>query len=207
VSGTGLRILGIGSGTEIHTSFRIPGTINGAKVEVFRNTNRFVTISGLQIGGGDKLENIDGVLDGIVERYSEPSKPADSSPTTSADIDSLIKHGAPFGQRSQAFAKVVWTLAAHGHSLEAIRRTLVAYPNGIAGKYADRLGREVARCYRKWLIANVRRPAKDGEQPIWPDLKDGEPSAPTAILAKQSSPSVSPVPTTSFTTEAWSAAS
>src|SRR5262249_7117639 len=41
VSGTGLRILGIGSGGEIHRSFRIPGTVNGAKVELFRNTNRF----------------------------------------------------------------------------------------------------------------------------------------------------------------------
>jgi primase-polymerase (primpol)-like protein len=35
VSGAGLRILGIGSCSELHTNYRIPGTANGAKVELF----------------------------------------------------------------------------------------------------------------------------------------------------------------------------
>jgi hypothetical protein len=186
VSGTGLRILGIGSGGELHRKFKIPGTTNGAAIEVYRATNRYITITGAEISVGAELIDIDAVLDRIVERYTAPNTSISAKNSTnmsigadlrthSADIDDLIRNGAPHGRRSEAFAKVVWALAAHGHSLEAIRQTLAANPNGIAGKYIDRLDREAERCYRKWLIANVRRPAKEGEQPIWPDLKDGEP--------------------------------
>src|SRR5215469_16238401 len=36
VSGAGLRILGVGSGAELHRKFRIQGAINGAAIEVYR---------------------------------------------------------------------------------------------------------------------------------------------------------------------------
>jgi hypothetical protein len=184
VSGAGLRILGIGSCSELHTNYRIPGTANGAKVELFRNTNRFVTISGLKIAGGDKLENIDGVLDGIVERYTAPNTSigAKTGSNTSigaklqicsADIDDLIRNGAPRGIRSEIFAKVVWSLASSGHTPEQIIQGLAAHPGGIASKYVGRLDREVERCFRKWQIKNPK-PATSGQAPEWPDWnKDG----------------------------------
>ena len=42
---------------------------NGAAIEVYRRTNRYLTVSGAQIGGGAKLTNIDIVLDDIVRRF------------------------------------------------------------------------------------------------------------------------------------------
>jgi len=50
VSGTGLRIIGIGSGPAAHRKFSIPNTLNGAGVEVYRKATRYITISCLQIG-------------------------------------------------------------------------------------------------------------------------------------------------------------
>jgi putative DNA primase/helicase len=170
VSGTGLRILGIGSGAELHRKFQIAGTTNGAAIELYRCTNRFITVSGAEISDSAELINTDAVLDNIVVRYDKPIKPANSSPITDAAIDNLIKHGAPLGQRSEAFAKVVWTLAMHGHSPEKIKERLARHPGGIASKYIDRLDQEVERCYRKWEIKNPKRVTQDGES----DSKDSE---------------------------------
>jgi primase-polymerase (primpol)-like protein len=49
VSGKGLRILGVGAGGELGRKWKIPDTTNGAAIEVYRRTNRYVTISGAQI--------------------------------------------------------------------------------------------------------------------------------------------------------------
>jgi Protein of unknown function (DUF3987) len=66
------------------------------------------------------------------------------------DIDGLIERGAPKSQRSEAFARVVWSLAGQGLSQQEIEETLKQHPDGIAQKYAKRLSAEVERCYRKW---------------------------------------------------------
>ena len=180
VSGKGLRILGIGAGDELGRKWKIPNAANGAAIEVYRRTNRYITISGAQIAGGTELPSIDAALDDIARRFDiakpEPPKSVTTTPH-SADLDDLIKNGAPRGIRSEMFSKVVWTLAAQGCSLDQIKQELVAHPNGIASKYADqdgrRLERETERCFRKWEIKNPK-PATPA--PKWPDLSDeGEP--------------------------------
>jgi hypothetical protein len=167
VSGRGLRILGIGTGSELGRKFKIPNATNGAAIEVYRKTNRYIIISGAQISGGDELPNIDAVLDDIARRFDAPKSAAKHS--YSADIDSLIKNGAPRGTRSEMFSRVVWALASHGYSLDDIHKKLVAHPDGIASKYAGRLDREVERCFRKWQIQNPKAAAQD-QEPGWPDL-------------------------------------
>src|SRR6516165_4166032 len=47
-SGRGLRILGISSGKELGRRWKVPNA-NGAGIEVYRKTNRYITITGLQI--------------------------------------------------------------------------------------------------------------------------------------------------------------
>jgi predicted P-loop ATPase len=90
----------------------------------------------------------------------------------SADIDCIITNGAPKGQRSEAFNKVIWSLAARGHNSDQILVQLEKHPNGIAEKYIKRLPKEVDRCYRKWLAKNPTQAAEDGIN--WPDInKDG----------------------------------
>jgi hypothetical protein len=180
VSGTGLRILGIGDGGELHRKFKIPNTTNGAAIEVYRHTNRYITISAAQISGNSELINIDVVLNGIMKRYTEPDTVISGAPgadktttidtkTTEIDIDALIQNGAPQGRRSEAFSRVVWSLAKSGHTVDEIRDKLAAHPNGIASKYAKRLDREVERCFRKWQIRNPKSAASDDE-PEWPDV-------------------------------------
>ena len=194
VSGKGLRILGVGSGGELHRKFKIPSTTDGAAIEVYRRTNRYITISGNQICGTAELTDIDAVLDGIVKRFDGADTKQGSIFTarhtqhTAVDVDDLIKNGAPLGVRSQMFARVVWALATTGYSMDEIQGRLAAHPNGIASKYPGRLEKEVERCLRKWSVKNPKQ-AAPGEEPEWPDLtKDHKPkrtyrNARAAIMA------------------------
>src|SRR5262249_27510213 len=71
---------------------------------------------------------------------------------TDGDIDSLIKNGAPIGQRSEAFARVVWSRAGIGRTREEIETELRQFSQGIAGKFLeprDRLRAEIDRCFEK----------------------------------------------------------
>ena len=180
VSSRGLRILGIGAGGELGRKWKIPNTTNGAAIEVYRRTNRYVTISGAQISGGAELTDIDAVLDDIARRFDaeKPQAPKPAAPIgsfeTPTDIDALITSGAPQGARSEMFAKVVWALATAGYSLDEIQGKLAAHPDGIASKYTGRLEKEVERCFRKWSIRNPKTAAQGA--PGWPDLTEkGEP--------------------------------
>ena len=193
VSGRGLRILGVGTGGELGRKWKIPNTTNGAAIETYRRTNRYITVSGAQIGGGAELTDIDAVLDDIARRFDaeKPQAPKPAAPIgsfeTPTDIDALIVSGAPRGKRSEMFAKVVWALAAAGHSLDEIHGRLSAHPAGIASKYAGRLEKEIERCFRKWQIRNPKK-ATSGA-PGWPDLtEEGDPrrtyrNARAAIMA------------------------
>jgi hypothetical protein len=152
-SGTGLRVIGIGTGSETHRRFNIPGQ-NGAGVEIYRKAVRFITVSGLEISHCAELPNVDRLIDDIVAQYDGHQAQVGTGNGID-DIDDLIKHGAPEGQRSEAFARCVWSLAGRGLSQDEIEQELNQYPAGIAGKYGGkRLSREIARCYEKWEKEN-----------------------------------------------------
>ena len=68
VSGTGLRILGRVSGAELHRRFSFDRK-TGAGIELYRNTPRYVTVSGLQVGECAELPVIDEILDRWFTRY------------------------------------------------------------------------------------------------------------------------------------------
>ena len=158
VSGEGLRIIGIATGPETHRRFSIDGR-ERAGVEVYRSATRYITISGLEIGHCSKLANIDQLIDDIVEHHNVTTGEQEHHESNGAgigdkgngfdDIDNLIKHGAPEGQRSEAFARVVWSLAGQRLSQDEIVFLLEKHPNGIAAKYIKRLSAEVKRCFTK----------------------------------------------------------
>jgi primase-polymerase (primpol)-like protein len=58
VSGTGLRVIGIGVSPAAHRKFAVPNTLNGAGVEVYRKAIRYITLSCNQLGQCEKLTNI-----------------------------------------------------------------------------------------------------------------------------------------------------
>jgi hypothetical protein len=209
VSGRGLRILGLGEGGELGRKWKILNATNGAAIEIYRRTNRYITISGKQILGGAELPNIDAVLDDIARRYDD----AQTSKTTkstiqhtwhSAELNNLIQNGAPKGTRSEIFAKVVWALANDGCTLGEIIQTLVAHPNGIAAKYTGRLEREVERCYRKWTIQTQSQPLRTKNPSGRIRQKNMNPSAHTAMHERLSWRWGSSADTTNSMTERWS---
>ncbi len=155
VSGTGLRVLGIAAGPETHRRFTVPGR-KGAGIEVYRRATRFITVSGRELGHCVELPNIDKLIDDIVGQYdvTDQKKRGEQKPTNGGgngidDIDHLIQYGAPEGYRSEAFARVVWSLAGQGLSQDEIEKDLSRYPDGIGAKYGSRLKREIERCFRK----------------------------------------------------------
>jgi hypothetical protein len=178
VSGSGLRIIGTASGGETHRKFTFDRK-SGAGVELYRNTARYITVSGLEVSECTALPSLDGFIDTVMARHSGgAARAADGTLDFNAaerqklfDYDKLIKNGAPEGQRSETFQAVVWHLAGQGWSAEQITDELAKYPNGIGAKYADRLLTEVTRSHDKWR--NQKRAAVTGrEAPAgdWPQI-------------------------------------
>jgi hypothetical protein len=153
VSGGGLRIIGKVNGPETQRKFTFDRK-TGAGIELYRNTARYITISGIEMGGPCvELPPLDEFIDRLLQRHGQNPDGLDfndAGPQQSASIDDLIKNGAPEGARSELFQKVVWNLAGKGWSIDQIIDELARYPNGIAAKYANRLNIEVNRSYEKW---------------------------------------------------------
>ena len=108
---------------------------------------------------------------------------------TAIDID-VLDHGTARRGRSAVKCSAGW--CGRWRSLVTPRMKFFKetrrHPNGIAGKYAKRLDREVERCFRKWQLRNPKPATSDGA-PEWPDLtEEGEPkrtyrNARAAIIA------------------------
>jgi hypothetical protein len=105
VSGQGLRIIGRASGPEMHRKFTFDRA-TGAGIELYRNTARYITVSGLEIGSCVELPD-DGLLDNLNSRHGRPPDGLDFNAAdqqqSSIDYDALIQNGAPEGQRSELF--------------------------------------------------------------------------------------------------------
>jgi Virulence-associated protein E len=201
VSGQGLRIIGIANGPEIHTRFTLDHE-TGAGLELYRNTARYITISGREIGHCVELPPFDRFIDTLLTRYAgKPRKKTRNGngagakhdfneagqQSSSIDYDKVIRNGAPNGQRSELFQACVWHLAARGLSLEQIIIELEQYPHGIGEKYVGRLREEVERSYEKWRAE--RRPAAADTEPDeaqeWDEVdKHGDPK-PTCTNARR----------------------
>jgi hypothetical protein len=177
VSGGGLRIVGTASGPEVQRKFTFDRQ-TGAGIELYRNTARYITVSGLEVGDCAELPPIDSLIDTLLARHgggaARNDGPLDFNTADRQrllDYDALIRNGAPEGERSEAFAGVVWHLANQGWPAEQIFDELAKHPNGIGAKYADRLLAEVTRSYRKWQT-HKRSAANGGAAPAgaWPQI-------------------------------------
>jgi Protein of unknown function (DUF3987) len=172
VSGAGLRIIGIACGAAVHRKFSIKDGRERAAVEVYRGAVRYITVSGLQVGNCYELPNIDALIDNLVAQHSNNNGHDTQNGFDFDDIDALIRNGAPKGQRSEAFARVVWSLAGQGYTQEAIEEELRQFPGGIAAKFIKRLRPEIARCYDKWRQQQRQGQGHNADDVAWhdPDL-------------------------------------
>jgi putative DNA primase/helicase len=170
VSGQGLHLIGTAKGDEIQRKFPIENAYPDAAVELFRNTNGYITISGLQLGKCQSLTPLDDVLDTLLARFDQRNinrrdRLDQRLRGDNRNYDDLIRNGAPVGERSELFHSAVWHLASQGHSVEEIERMLAQYPHGIAERYIaeGRLRDEVERSYGKWQRQN---PVRQRDLPV-----------------------------------------
>jgi hypothetical protein len=174
VSGCGLRFIGLSRGGELHRKFMLDRN-NGAAVELYRNTARYITISGLQEGACEDLQPIDDYLDVLLTRFDGNNTIFDFN-TAGAQSDyyrDIIENGAAEGERSEKFQEAVWHLAISGYSIEQIVDELVKYPNGIGFKYSNRLLAEVTRSFGKWQSQRRCSAVGSGTVPNtpWPQIR------------------------------------
>jgi hypothetical protein len=177
VSGHGTRILGTTNGPTRQRRFNLG---DGAGIELFRNTKKYITISGNERGACAGLPPIDNLIDTLEERYDAQKGRMRASAGTfdfnhaapqGRDYDDLIRNGAPDGERSEEFQRAVWHLAGKGMSAEEITDELAQHPNGIGFKYADRLHAEVLRSYEKWRSQRQSSATGcDDEAAPWPQI-------------------------------------
>jgi hypothetical protein len=175
VSGTGLRVIGKCTGPEMHRKFTF-NLKTGAAIELYRNTARFITVSGLELGGPcDGLPPFDGWVDTMYARFSADALDFNNAAPQepSIDFDAVIRNGVPEGERSEMFQACVWHLASTGDTAEQITDKFSRHPGGIGAKYADRLYAEVGRSYQKWQ-SRARAGVTGGTATVstpWPQIR------------------------------------
>jgi len=190
-SGEGLRIIGLGNGEKLHRKWKIEGAREGAGIEVYRNCERYITITGAQLGECKELLELD-LLNKIALKYDgkeqgdkEQSKNNGfdfNKAAASVDYDEIIRSGAPAGADvSAVFHATIGHLSAKGLSVDKIVEMLSKWPNGIARRYAGRLRGEVERSFEKWQSKRKIRTgaATEPDEPLmWEATdKNGRPLA------------------------------
>jgi hypothetical protein len=182
VSGSGLRVIGTAEGPKAHRRF--PFSRDGAGLELYRDAERYITISGAELGSCAGLPPVDVFIDTMLARFGAPPPGArtgffdfnDAGRQSYLDYDDVIRNGVPNGERSDAFQRCVWHLAAKGWTADHIAEEFARHPHGIGAKYAERLHAEVVRSYEKW--ASRSRASATGQQTggSWPQILvvDGE---------------------------------
>jgi hypothetical protein len=171
-SGEGLRIIGLGEGEKAHRKFKVAGARKDAAVEIYRNCERYITVTGLQVGSASALCKTNGLLERIEATYKNGAKSGDKDFNRAGkqggiDYDDAIRNGAPAGSDASAvFHSVVGHLHAKGMSIDEIVDELGQWINGIGGRYAGRLRQEVERSFGKWgEKARIEAPTTEPDEP------------------------------------------
>jgi len=166
-SGSGCRIWGLASGEKLHRKFDLMIDSKPIAVELFRRTNKALTITGLKLDTVRELTSIDRVLDWAViwgERRKAAAQAAEPASTDfngggngySVDqIEEIVRSGPSGANRSDTFHMVVGHYLGCGWNVEQILAHLEQHPDGIGERYLreGRLATEIARSARKYGAA------------------------------------------------------
>jgi AAA domain len=188
-SGEGIRIWGVANGDPLNRKFTLE--IDGKKVaaELFRHTNKALTITGYQVNTIKQLTNINRVFDWAVV-WGERHKAAAAEQRAASndgngfngngskyginEIEQIVREGAPAGaDRSGVFHAVIGHYVGCGWDAERIVEHLDQHPNGIGDRYhaEGRLREEVERSAGKFAKAELPQfeakapPEPEPEQP------------------------------------------
>ena len=187
-SGEGLRIWGLASADADSVNRKFSFGADGEAVEVFRRTNKALTITGARIAGAGKLTDTDKLIGWALtwaeqkKAAREAAKPRNGHAVLEGRefgggydvefVDQAIREGAPDGaNRSDLFHSIVGHLLGAGLDAAAIEKKLRQHPEGIGARYIaeDRLDREIARSAAKY---------ESNALPAFVDLRKPETPAP-----------------------------
>ena len=168
----GIRILGTGSNRKIHRKFEVA---DGVSVEVYRNCERFITVTGDQISPAlDQLADIDAIADQIVaeldaaKQTKQPNPVLHSFEPQGRDLADIIKNGCGTsfgGDKSRAVWFVIHALLEQGRTIEEITAMLIDPNNGISAHLLSRPENPTAYAHRQIRKAMSER-AKSAKPPI-----------------------------------------
>ena len=146
----GTRVIGRASGAPLHKKYFVPG--NGAlSCELYRRADRYITITGRQIGSATELADIDARIDALhaelegarrAKGAKQSTKQGNSSKNGKQqhDLDALIKDGCGEdfgGDRSRATWYVIHQLLKQGRAPDDIVGILIDSANGISAHCLD----------------------------------------------------------------------
>jgi hypothetical protein len=166
-SGDGLRIWGLANGNKVNRAFALEIDGKSVKAELFRRTNKPLTITGLELVRVPELTRIDPLIDWAVvwgERRKAAEKPTapvkgngfnggDGCGYTIEQIEQIVRAGAPDGaNRSDTFHTIVGHYVGCGWDADRILAHLGQFPDGIGERYLSegRLSGEIARSIAKY---------------------------------------------------------
>jgi Protein of unknown function (DUF3631) len=168
----GIRILGTGSDRKTHRKFAVA---DGVSVEVYRNCERFITVTGEQISGAlDQLADIDAVADQVVAELDAAKQARQQKPVLRSlephgrDLADIIKNGCGTsfgGDKSRAVWFVIHALLEQGLTIDAITAVLIDPNNGISTHLLSRSEDPTAYAHRQIRKAMSER-AKSTRPPV-----------------------------------------
>ena len=201
-SGEGVRIWGVVDGEPLNRKFTLE--IDGKQIaaELFRRTNKALTITGYRLNTVQKLTNINKVFDwaivwgerrkAAVDKAAAPISgngfDSDGCKYNIDQIEQIVREGAPPGtNRSDVFHAIIGHYVGCGWQVDRILEHLQQYPDGIGSRYLreDRLRQEIDRSagkyakselplFDKWEAKAPPEPVQESPRQPPPDEADPE---------------------------------
>jgi putative DNA primase/helicase len=194
----GIRIIGRCTGTKVHRKLDVA---DGVSCELYRVAERYITITGNQIGQVGELGNIDKLIDDLLieleakkqakqgdKTGADTSKPNGKGPKSKYDLDDLIKNGCGEhfnGDRSRAVWYVIHQLLERGDSVDDIVKVITDPNNSIAAHCLSKPG-DYRAYARKQVEKAKREQAEDQQKRAEKKAATTEEDAELARLAKLS---------------------
>lgn len=171
-SGTGLRIVARDPGGSVQRT--ISTGAGKQKVEVFQDTNRYVTVTDEIWRGRDRIEPVPGIRDRVLAMAPEATKPAEFEwgDDTGAEFD--VDEAAE-GERSEKFASAIFAMLRQGMTPADCLRVMSETP-WAEEKYRGRIEQEVARVVGKFKARNGALPCETDPADDFPDDIDQDPA-------------------------------
>jgi hypothetical protein len=192
-SGVGCRIWGLVSGEKLHRKFDLVINDKPIAAELFRRTNKALTITGLKLNSIRELTSIDSVLDWAMIWGNRRKSAAQATEAASTgfsgngysvdQIEDLVRSGPTDGaNRSNTFHMVIGHYLGCGWDIERILAHLEQHPYGIGERYLreGRLAAEIARSAKKYGCSALPLFDNGGWSSSW-EVKAPQPEAPRSL--------------------------